>query len=149
MRPTLISRNASNWVDRGDAPAQVMQRILAHFFERPTELDSEWAVAHAAAIRGMVAADATEVDIARYLKDIAPSLGLESAPARLRLAGIALWHTAKVAQVRDLAEQMLGGDIPPVEEPQQELSRWLAERLLSPEELATYERERQRRDTPT
>ena len=57
---------------------------------------------------------------------------------RLRLAGIALWHTAKVAQVRDLAEQMLRGDIPPLEDPQQELSRWIAERLLCPAELAIY-----------
>ena len=79
--------------------------------------------------------------IARYLKDIAPSLGLETAPSGLRLAGIALCHTAKVAQGRDLAEQMLRGDIPPLEDPQQELSRWIAERLLSPAELAIHERE--------
>jgi hypothetical protein len=53
-----------------------------------------------------------------------------------------------VAQVRDLAEQMLRGDIPPLEDPQQKLSRWIAERLLSPAELAIHERERNRHDTP-
>ena len=148
MRPTLISRKANNWVDRGESAAAVMQRVLAHYFERPTESDAEWAVAHATAIRGMVAADATEVDIARYLADVAPSLAASGvAPPGARFVGIALWHAAKVALVRDFAERLFRGEIPALG-PRQELSHWLAERLLTPEELVMYKRERHRLDAP-
>lgn len=90
----------------------------------------------------MVAADATEIHVAGYLRSVARQLGYpEGEPAGVRMTANALWHAAKAALVRDFAERVIRGEVPPNEPPDQPLSRWLATKLLSPSELAAYEAE--------
>ena len=55
---------------------------------------------------------------------------------------MSLWHIAKVALVRDLAERVLRGDIPANVPTEGKLGDWLAAKLLTPEELAEHEAER-------
>ena len=59
----------------------------------------------------------------------------------VRIRAIALWHVAKAALVRDFAERVLRGDVPANEPTSDGLGHWLATRLLSPDELARFERE--------
>jgi hypothetical protein len=56
-------------------------------------------------------------------------------------SGISLWDIAKAALVRDLAERVLKGEIPPNDATADSLSHWLATKLLTPAELAQFERE--------
>lgn len=91
MPPTIISKKASNWVDRGEPPNPALRRVLGYFSERFEPSDEPWLEEHAVAIIGMVEADATEVHVAGYLPD--------------------------------------------------SLSHWLASHLLSPEDLARFERD--------
>ena len=140
MPPTIISRKASNWVDRGELPNQTLRRVLGHFFERRAPDDQQWLDDHANTIVGMVAADATEVHIAGYIMSVARESGREERhPSGARPAAIALWHIAKAALVRDFAERVLKGEVPPNEPTPERLSHWIAGRLLTPEELAKYE----------
>jgi hypothetical protein len=135
----LRSSKAGNWVDRGEPPEPTLVRILAFYFDRHDETDRPWLTEHATAIRGLVEADATEVHVASYLYRVLRDLGLP-APPRGRVTAIALWHAAKAASVRDLAERVLRGEVPrPVPTPDR-LSHWLAARLLTPDELAAFER---------
>lgn len=136
MKLSMTSRHASNWVDRGERPAPKVQRTLAFFFDRHDVADQAWLSDAAQTIVGMVEADASEVLIAGYLKHLAREHGIEF-PARARLASVAVWHIAKAALVRDAAVRLLNSDVvarrdhvPPP------LSVWLAERLLTSEELA-------------
>jgi len=142
VKPTIISRKASNWVDRGESPIPRLYRVLAHFFEKLDEADEPWLREHAQIILGMVAADATEVHVAGYLKSLVRETG---SPARERIefrpVAISLWHIAKAALVRDFAERVLKGEIPPNIPTDEPLGTWLAQRLLTPEELARFEAE--------
>ena len=149
--PTIISRKANNWVDRGEPALPTLERILAHFFDRPAEAHGPWLREHATAVFGMVAADATEVHVAGYIRSIARDPGYAApagGPAGVRPPAIALWHAAKAALVRDLAERVLRGEIPPNEPTPERLSQWLAARLLTPEERAAYKAEAAGRDAP-
>ena len=101
-KPTIISRKASNWVDRGEPALPTLCRVLAYFFERH--------------------------DPARE-------------PLGARPAAVRLWHIAKAALVRDFAERVLRGEIPANTPTPDRLGHWLAERLLTPEELARFEAE--------
>ena len=101
-----------------------------------TAPDEAWLSDAARTIVGMVEADASDVLIAGYLKHLAREHGIEF-PARAHLASVAVWHIAKAALVRDAAVRLLNSDlinqrdrVPPP------LSAWLAERLLTPQELA-------------
>ena len=142
MPPTIISKKASNWVDRGASPIPTLRRVLAHFFERAAPEDGPWLEDHANIILGMVAADATEVHIAGYLRSVVRDAGgLTREPLGARPTAIALWHIAKAALVRDFAERVLKGEVPVNEPTPDSLSHWIAGRLLTPEELARYERE--------
>ena len=90
----------------------------------------------------MVAADATEVHLVGYLRTLLvyrEDLARDS--STYRLTAIALWHVAKAALVRDFAERVFQGEIPPNDATPDRLGHWLASRLLSPEELARFERE--------
>ena len=69
MVPTIIYRKAANWVDRGESPIPTLRRVLARFSGRFDESDDAWLDEHAATM-GMVAADATEVHIAAYLRSV-------------------------------------------------------------------------------
>ena len=140
MPPTIISKKAGNWVDRGEPPNPTLRRVLAHFFERNIDSDQAWPDEIANTIVGMVAADATEIHIAAYLRDIVRQEGRPiREPLGARPCAIALWHIAKAALVRDFAERVLRGEVPVNEPTPDSFSHWVASRLLSPEELARYE----------
>ena len=142
MPPTIISKKAGNWVDRGEPPNPTLRRVLAHFFERDIDSDREWLDEIANTIVGMVAADATEIHIAAYLRDIVRQEGSPTRePLGARSTAIALWHIAKAALVRDFAERVLCGEVPVNEPDRDSFSHWVASRLLSPEELAQFEKE--------
>lgn len=90
----------------------------------------------------MVAADATEVDIAGYLRAVARESGSpKREPLGARPAAIGLWHIAKAALVRDFAERVLQGEVPVNTPTPDTFSHWLASRLLMREELARFEAE--------
>src|SRR5687767_14765110 len=102
MKPTIISKKAGNWVDRGEPALPTLTRVLAYFFERQEPGDQEWLNQHANTILGMVAADATEVHVAGYLRSVVRETGFPARdPLGARSAGVALWHIGKVALVRD------------------------------------------------
>lgn len=137
LTPTIISRKASNWVDRGESPIPTLSRVLGHFFERHADSDQAWLGQHANTVLGMVAADATEIHVAGYLRSVVREMGAPlREPLGARPAAIALWHIAKAALVRDFAERVLQGEVPANEPTPEPLSEWLARRLLSPDELA-------------
>lgn len=142
MPPTIISKKAGNWVDRGEPPNPTLRRVLAHFFERQAPSDEAWLDEHANTVLGMVAADATEVHIAAYLRSIVAQEGAPNRePLGARPTAIALWHIAKAALVRDFAERVLRGEVPVNEPTPDSFSHWVASRLLSAEELARFENE--------
>ena len=142
MRRTLTSSKAGNWVDRGEPPNPTLRRILAHFFERRDPADEPWLEEHALIILGMVAADSTEIHIAGYLRSVVRETGHpRREPLDARSAAISLWHTAKVALVRDAAERVLNETPSATNSSEDSLSHWVASRILSPEELSRYERD--------
>ena len=134
-------------MDRGEPPYPTLRRVLAYFFERHAPEDLPWLDGHAKTVLGMVAADATEVHIAGYLRSVVREAG---APAReplgARSAAVALWHIAKAALVRDFAERVLRGEVPVNAPTPDTFSHWVASRLLTPEELARFEAEAKVRD---
>lgn len=142
MKPTIISRKAGNWVDRGEPPNPKLRRTLAFFFERHDAADEPWLEEQANIILGMVAADATEVHIAGYLRSIVRETGRPNRePLGARAAAVTLWHIAKAALVRDIAERVLQGDVPVNAPTPDTFSHWVAKRLLTPAELARFEAE--------
>ena len=142
MPPRLTSPSASNWVDRGEPSTRTMRRVLAHFFERQDPQFEEWVDEQALIIAGMVAADATEVHVAGYLRSVLRDLGRPTRePRGARQAAIALWHIAKAALIRDFAERVLRGEVPVNRPTEDSFSHWVASRLLTAEELAEYEEE--------
>jgi hypothetical protein len=116
---------AGNWVDRGEPLEATLGRVLGHSLRM--ELTDDRLAEHVNTIRGLVEADATEVHVSRYLRDIRATLGLpELDPPVRRTLAIALWHIAKAGLIRDRAERRaaeLMRQLPP-EEP-------LAERLAA------------------
>lgn len=140
--PTIIYNKASNWVDRGEPPNRTLRRVLAHFFERLEPEDAPWLEEHALTVLGMVAADATEVHVAGYLRSVVRETGHPTRePLGARSAAAALWHIAKAALVRDFAERVLRGEVPVNQPTPDSLSHWVASRLLTAEELKEFERE--------
>ena len=140
MKPTIISKKASNWVDRGERPNPTLQRVLEFFVERHGPDDTPWLEEQANIILGMVTADATEVHIAGYLRSVARETGSpQREPLGARSAAVALWHVAKAALVRDFAERVLRGEVPVNQPTPDSFSHWIASRLLAPEELARFE----------
>ena len=132
-------RTTSNWVDRGAPPEPKVRQVLAHYFGRPDEEDAPWLAEHALAVLGMVDADASEVDLAAYVRQIARGLG--RAPAEVagaRMAAVALWHVVKAARMRDLAERAVRGELQLPQPTGTMLGERLAERLLTPEEMAAH-----------
>ena len=144
MKPTIISSKASNWVDQGQPPQRVMRRVLSFFLDRHGASDAQWLDEQTNTIVGMVAADASEIEVANYLRSL--SRGHDSADAhhtdsrdQSRLTAIALWHIAKAALVRDFAERVLQGEVPVNAPTPDTLSHWVASRLLTSDELADFE----------
>lgn len=149
MKPTIIAKKAANWVDRGEPAVPRLAVLLQFFFGLDSEQDRAWLEEQARAIEGMVAADATDRHISGYLRELGRQLGIEESvlPSR-RLASVALWSTAKAAQVRDFAERVLQGEVPVNAATPDSLSHWLAERLLDADELAEWERDPARHEPP-
>ena len=144
MKPTIIYKKASNWVDRGEPANATLRRVLAYFFERNDPDYESWLEEHANIIVGMVAADATEVHVAGYLNSVARRTGWpKREPLGARAAAVGLWHIAKAALVRDFAERVLQGEVPVNEPTPDSFSHWVASRLLTPEELARFEEEQE------
>ena len=140
MKSTLLSPKASNWVDRGEPPDATLRRVLAFFFERHDPADGPWLEEHARIILGMVTADATEVHVAGYLRSVVRETGApRREPLGARSAAVALWHVAKAALVRDVAERVLQEEVPVNAATPDSFSHWVASRLLTPEELARFE----------
>ena len=122
-----------------------LRRVLSHFFERFTPEYESWLDAQANTILGMVAADATEIHIAGYLRTVIKEIGSpKREPDGARPAAIALWHIAKAGLVRDFAERILQGEVPVNTPTPDTLSHWLAARLLTEEELGRFENEEDR-----
>lgn len=106
----MISDRASNWVDRGEPAEPKIAKGLRHFFGFDVQVDDAALVEYALTVVGMVAADASEVQVAAYLGYLEDGLGLERSTARhRRLVAVALWHVAKAALTRDRALRLLGG----------------------------------------
>lgn len=134
--------SSSNWVDRGEPPNPTLRRILAHFFERRDPGDEPWLEEQAVIVLGMVAADSTEIHIAGYLRSVVREIGHpQREPLNARSAAISLWHTAKVALIRDTAERVLNETPSVTHSTEDTLGHWVASRILSPDELARYERD--------
>lgn len=142
MPPTIIYKNASNWVDRGEPPNRTLRLVLRHFFGLFDEVDEPWLEEHAVIVLGMVAADATEIHVAGYLRSLARDRGMPvGEPPGARAVAVTLWHIAKAALVRDFAERVLRGEVPINEPTPDSFSHWIAGRLLSSDELERFERE--------
>jgi len=117
-----------------------MQRMPEFFLERHGPEDQEWLLRAAEDAYGMVPADATDIQVAGYLKSVARSQGLEC-PPKARLHSIAPWQIAKAALVRDAATLLLNGDPAAHVADAPSLDEWLTSRLFSPVELASYKSE--------
>ena len=139
MPPTIISKKASNWVDRGEPPHPTVERVLGRLLGRDRMTDPVWFREQSETIVGMVAADATEVHVAGYLRTLLAPTSPEPDSATIRTSAIAIWHIAKAALVRDFAERVLSGEVPVNEPTSDSLSHWLAARLLTAEQLAEFE----------
>ena len=139
------STSASNWVDRGEPADIKVRQIIAHFVGDPDAIMAEapWLADAVRDVIGMAIADASEVQLAGYLRAVATSRSrgvTDTAPPRI--VAIAIWHVVKAAAVRDRAERAMRGlarDHTPESQP---LAEWLAERLLSPEELRRHRSQR-------
>ena len=113
MHERLTHSTASNWVDRGQPPEPELGRILSYYLDLGPEPLETRLRPHVDAIRGMVEADATEVQVAGYLKTVEQDFGATDTHARRRrAAAIALWHIAKCAEVRERARRLLDFGIP-------------------------------------
>ena len=127
----MINRSASNWVDRGEAPEPTLARILSSYLDLDPAAHAEALERHAAAVRGMAEADASEVQIAGYLRSAEHEHLADEHPARHRRGvAIALWHVTKAAEVRDRAQRLISefaAETP--ERSQESLAAWLASKL--------------------
>jgi hypothetical protein len=127
----MINTKASNWVDRGEPPEPTLARVLASYLELEPAANEGRLGEYAGAVRGMAEADATEVNIAGYLRTLESTHLAAEHPARhRRAAAIALWHIVKAAEVRDRALRLVAEHAASPSAAQVPLSTWLAERLL-------------------
>ena len=128
----MINAKASNWVDRGEPPEPTLSRISASYLELEPAAHASQLLEYATTARGMAEADATEVQIAGYLRTLERQHLAAEHPARHRRAvAIALWHVTKASEVRGRALRLLE-ELPDVAPgaARRPLSEWLAERLL-------------------
>lgn len=95
-----MSRQTSNWVDRGDPLEAALARVLGAALGVYPE-DSRL-IEPVTVIRGQVEAAATEGDIATYVRSLYPAFARPHADKTTeRLLATALWHIAKVGLSRD------------------------------------------------
>ncbi|MEO7361880.1 MAG: hypothetical protein ABI120_16230 [Gemmatimonadaceae bacterium] len=136
----MSRKTESSWVDRGESAIPKLRHALVHFFERFDEAAGPFLDEHATIVFGMVAADATDVQIAMYLRGVVRDVGFPNRePLGSRVFAISMWHIAKVALVRDAAERRLRQQAVANEQTTATLGNWLAERLMTPDELLAYQ----------
>jgi hypothetical protein len=82
----MINAKASNWVDRGEPPEATLTRVLSSYLELEPSTNEAQLREYAAAVRGMAEADATEVNIAGYLRTLESTHLAVEHPARHRRA---------------------------------------------------------------
>jgi hypothetical protein len=108
--------------------------ILNFYLDR--RLDEAVTLGYAVTVRGMMEADATEVQVVDCLHSLELEHAVDQPSARRRReVALSLWHVAKCAQLRDRAtreraQAVVAGDAPA---PRVPLGEWLAERLLRDE----------------
>jgi hypothetical protein len=108
MRERLTDPSASNWVDRGQPAEPELTRVLAYYLGQDPKAPDVNLRTHIDAIRGMVEADSTEVQLAGYLKEVEQAFGMtEEHGRRRRAVAIALWHIAKCAELRERARRLM------------------------------------------
>ncbi|MEP6835851.1 MAG: hypothetical protein ABJB74_20855 [Gemmatimonas sp.] len=136
----MSRKSASSWVDRGESPIPKLQQSLAHFFERFDEEAAPFLDEHAKIVFGMVSADASEVQVAMYLRGVVRDVGFPARePLGSRLFAISMWHIAKSALVRDEANRVLHRELSASGKTSSTLGDWLAERFMTPAELREYQ----------
>ncbi len=141
MPTSITNAKRNNWVDRGESALPQLRKTLSHFFERFDASDGEWLDEQATIVFGMVDANASEVQVSAYLRSVVREARVPTRePLGSRMAAVALWHIAKAAIGRDYAERVLRDDAPTNAPTNARLSDWIAQRLLSPDELSEHER---------
>ena len=136
----MSRKSESSWVDRGESAIPKLQQALAHYFERFDEAAKPFLEEHATFVYGMVSADATDVQIAMYLRGVVRNVGFPNRqPLGTRLYAISMWHIAKVALVRDAAERALAREVVVTRTIPVTLGSWLTERLMTPDALKSYQ----------
>lgn len=136
---TLINKKAGNWVDRGEPPHRTIERVIGRLLDRNPDDAPAWFREQANVVVGMVDADASEVHVAAFLRTLVVPPSPERDATTVRAAAISVWHIAKAALVRDLAERVFRSDLRSREGTPDSLSHWLASRLLTPAQLAEFE----------
>lgn len=99
-----MTKYRGSWVERNDPIEPELCRVLAH----PLRLDRDdrRLEEHALAVRGLVEAGGSEVDVTAYVRRLFESLELPPPDAVVaRLVGIALWHVTKAGLVRNNAQR--------------------------------------------
>jgi hypothetical protein len=130
-RYAMIHRSAGNWVNRGEPAGPKLARLLAVHLGRSPKAPGPELLQEAAVIHSMVEAEASEVQVASYLRSLEDSYGVvvPPGPARRTMA-VALWHVAKASLTRDRAIRLLADPPSAPTSDTARLSDWLAERLL-------------------
>jgi hypothetical protein len=143
MPSIIVPREAHNRVDRGDPDLPQLVTVLRYFLGPDRDIGDERLEDAARDIQGLVWGDATEQHVSGYLRRLGEELSIDEneLPPR-RMTATALWSIAKLAMVRDNAVPAREGRPLPEPVAPPPLSEWLAARLLSPEELAAWQRER-------
>jgi hypothetical protein len=104
----MISPNASNWVYRGESPDPTLTRVLSSYLHLDPAAAASQLHEYTTAVREMAEADATEVQIAGYLRGLETTHGQDHPARHRRAVAIAVWHIAKCGEVRDRALRLLG-----------------------------------------
>jgi len=130
----MTNPNASNWVDRGLPAEHKLARCLAAYLGQEVVGSEATLAQQASTLAAMVAADASEVQVASYLRSLEQELGVQipEGPLRRTMA-IAIWHIAKAGQTRDRFISRAANPPLPATSTQVPLSQWLHERLAGGE----------------
>lgn len=127
----MIFEKASNWVDRGEPSEPKIAKTLRHFFGFDVPIDDAHLQEYTRTLVSMVAADASEVQVASYLGYLEDQHGRPRSSARhRRLEAIAIWHIAKAALVRDHALRLTHGERYDATAEHERLSDWLRAQIL-------------------
>lgn len=128
--PSNLGRNASNWVERGGAPEVKVASCLAAIRGVPPSDAGAQLMEEARTILHMVAADASEVQVAADRETVEEHLDVSAPAGRARrTAAFALWHVAKAGLLRDSLVPLIERYVPGPTSEYTSLGNWLADRL--------------------